>query len=61
VDWISVEPQHQRQGLATALWQHAQDLGLQAPPKPRRNEYDEGEAWARQVGGRLPRRRSESA
>ena len=57
VDWISVEPQHRRQGLATQMWEHAQSLDLRPYPKHSNERTDEGDAWARSVGGRLPRRR----
>lgn len=54
---ITVEPEHQRRGLATAMWNWAQE---NARPKPRHSEQrtDAGDAWARSVGGRLPRRTS---
>lgn len=57
---LDVDPEHRRQGLATAMWDWAQQ---NARPKPRHSEQrtDMGEAWARSVGGRLPRRVSRRA
>lgn len=51
---IEVTPAYRRQGLATAMWQFAQE----APKKPKHSNQrtDDGEAWARSVGGPVPRR-----
>jgi len=57
VDWISVEPEHQRQGVGRQMWEHANSLGLRPSPKHSNERTDEGDAWARSVGGRLPRRK----
>lgn len=52
---IDVSPSHQRQGLATAMWEMGQQARPRAKHSPERT--DVGDAWARKVGGRLPRRR----
>lgn len=51
---IDVEPQYRRQGISTAMWEHAQQFS----PKPKHSadRTDDGDAWARSVGGPLPRR-----
>ena len=45
---VEVDAAHQRQGIATALWKHAEKLGL----NPSHSEVmsDEGEAWAKSLG-----------
>ena len=57
---IHVEPEHQRQGIATALWNQGQSLASEnksiPAPKHSRDRTKDGDAWARSVGGRLPRR-----
>lgn len=49
-----------RQGLATALHLEAQDIAgeTRGVPKPKHSSFrtTAGDAWARSVGGRLPRR-----
>ena len=60
IQGISVEPEHRRQGVATALWNEGQRLAsenAQIPaPKHAADRTNAGDAWARSVGGRLPRR-----
>lgn len=51
VDNVEVDPSHQRQGVATALWRHAETLGLN--PEHSEVQTDEGAAWAAHVGVRL--------
>jgi ribosomal protein S18 acetylase RimI-like enzyme len=51
---VEVEPQHQRKGIATAMWQHAERSGIKPQHSPHRT--DEGQAWASKVGGKLPNR-----
>ena len=53
---INVEPGEQRKGLATAMWNMGQDIR----PKPvhSADRTRAGEAWAKSVGGRLPRRKA---
>lgn len=56
---IQVEPDLQRQGIGTALWKHANELADQkVVPRPKHSKQrtDEGDQWARKVGGRLPYR-----
>lgn len=57
---VDVDPAHRRKGLASAMWNWAQD---NARPKPKHSpdRTDDGDAWARSVGGRLPRRTSRRA
>lgn len=52
---LDVSQNHQRKGLATAMWDWSQDQGR---PKPTHSAQrtDKGDAWARSVGGKLPRR-----
>jgi GNAT superfamily N-acetyltransferase len=54
---LKVNADHQRQGLATAMWNWSQD---QARPKPThsRDRTTMGDAWAKSVGGKLPRKSS---
>jgi len=59
VQSIQVEPEHRRKGVATAMWEHAQGLAEQGKvPKPKHSSdrSDQGDAWAKSVGGRRPRR-----
>lgn len=52
IDRLKVRPDRRRQGIATALW----DEGQKYDPAPRHSPYrtQEGEAFARHVGGPLP-------
>lgn len=52
---VGVTPGFERRGIATAMWTY----GQQATPKPKHSadRTDAGDAWARSVGGKLPRRR----
>lgn len=45
-----------RQGIGTGMYRHAQDEGLNPAHSSWRT--DEGDAWARRVGGDLPERDS---
>lgn len=58
---IDVHPDFQRQGIATAMWQKGHELAAEnariPQPKHSARRTNEGDAWARAVGGRLPRRR----
>ena len=51
---IVVRADHRRKGLATAMWEFAQD----APKKPKHSTQrtNDGEAWARTTGDSMPRR-----
>jgi len=58
---IEVPPDHQRKGIASAMWAEGHRLaeterGIPAP-KHSSDRTDAGDAWARSVGGRLPRRK----
>lgn len=57
---IAVSPDMQRQGIGTALWNEGHRLASENAriPKPKHSpdRTNEGDAWARSVGGRLPRR-----
>jgi hypothetical protein len=58
---IDVAPTMQRQGIGTAMWNEGHRLAAENAriPKPKHSpdRTNEGDAWARSVGGRLPRRR----
>jgi GNAT superfamily N-acetyltransferase len=57
---IDVRPQYQRQGVATAMWEHGHSVAEEESrvprPKHSKDRSDAGDAWAKSVGGRLPRR-----
>ena len=58
---VFVGKEHQRQGIATALLHQASEVagGTRGvtTPKHSPDRTDSGEAWARSLGGRLPKRR----
>ena len=51
---VDVDEAHARQGLATAMWEWGQEM----PKKPKHSadRTAMGDAWAKAVGGKLPRR-----
>ena len=57
---IQTEPGQERRGVATALWHEGHRLagekGRVPKPKHSTERTDRGDAWARSVGGKLPRR-----
>ena len=57
---IDVRPEVQRRGVATALWEEGHRLAgeVQRIPRPKHSadRTTKGDAWARSVGGSLPRR-----
>lgn len=57
---VMVNESHQRQGVATAMWNEGHRLASEnariPQPKHSPDRTNEGDAWARSVGGRLPRR-----
>lgn len=58
VTHIAVPYDRRRQGVATALWHRAQQLSEErgiTPPVHSRRRTEEGNAWAKSVGGELPR------
>jgi GNAT superfamily N-acetyltransferase len=58
---VEVKPEFQRQGIATGMLEHARllaELNTRIPqPKHSNDRTTAGDAWARSVGGPLPRRR----
>ena len=52
---IEVDPDHQRQGIATGMWEHAHSVASR-PLVHSALRTDDGDAWARSVGGRMPGR-----
>lgn len=54
-------PEHTRQGVATSMWNEGHRLAEQNArvPKPKHSSDRTamGDAWAKSVGGRLPRKR----
>ncbi len=58
---ISTEPEHRRRGLATRMWHEAHRVAGETrgvvEPKHSVDRTESGEAWARSLGGRLPKRR----
>jgi hypothetical protein len=61
VQGINVNQQNRRQGIATAIWHEGHRLAEENARVPRpKHSGDrtiEGDAWARSVGGSLPRRK----
>jgi hypothetical protein len=57
---IGVRPDYRRRGVATGMWNEAYRLNDVDPdivsPTHSSNRTDEGDAWARSVGGELPER-----
>lgn len=60
IDNIEVDPEFQRKGIATELWNrgHQEAAANRSVAKPTHSpdRTDAGDAWAKSVGGRLPRR-----
>lgn len=60
VRYIGVEPEHRRQGIATKLWEHGHSVAAEnrrvPAPKHSADRTNDGDAWAKSVGGPLPRR-----
>jgi hypothetical protein len=58
---IGVSADQQRRGVATGMYQHAQQLAATnariPAPKHSADRTTAGDAWARSVGGRLPRKK----
>jgi GNAT superfamily N-acetyltransferase len=50
---IFVAPDHRRKGVGTAMLNYAKQLGV--VPKHSSNRTPEGDAWAKAVGGDLPK------
>jgi GNAT superfamily N-acetyltransferase len=50
IQGVEVDPEHRRKGIATAMWNRAQEVSKgNVGHSPARS--DEGDAWARSVGG----------
>lgn len=56
VDEVLVDPEHQHQGLATAMY-HQATRANRKPLSHSAYRTDAGDAWARTVGGAMPPRR----
>ena len=59
IEHIEVYPEHQRQGIATAMFNEANRVAKErnvSAPTHSRKRTEEGEAWAKTVGGDLPKR-----
>lgn len=54
---LQVEPQYTRNGVATAMYEAARQHQFAPAPAHSPSRTDEGDAWARKVGGDLPPRR----
>lgn len=55
---LETHPKHRGQGLATKLWSIANQNSANAGVTPKHSDLmtEEGEKWARKVGGELPER-----
>lgn len=57
---VHVDDAYRRQGLATAMWHTAKAVAADTrgvkPPRHSPQRSDAGDAWARTVGGAVPRR-----
>jgi GNAT superfamily N-acetyltransferase len=56
---VNVDEEHSRKGLATAMWNWGQEM--KRPPKHSADRTDNGDAWAKAVGGPRPRKAKYSA
>jgi hypothetical protein len=58
---VNIEVNEPRQGIGTALWHEGQRLASENRriPAPKHSAYrtNSGDAWAKSVGGPLPRRK----
>ena len=54
VTYLDVEPEYSRQGIATEMWKRAQQIRPKPKHSPDRTAM--GNAWAKKVGGHLPRK-----
>lgn len=57
---LFVEANVRRQGIGTGLWNEAQRIATSergiVPPKHSADRTDDGDAWAKKIGGALPKR-----
>lgn len=62
---IGTNPGFERRGVATAMWHEGQRMASEnrtiPAPKHSADRTKAGDAWARSVGGRLPRRKQKEA
>ena len=58
VSAVETHPKYRKQGLATKLWQVAQENAKSGAPEPKHSSTRTaaGEKWAKKVGGELPPR-----
>lgn len=60
IQQVHVEPGYRRKGIATEMFHQARTIAKTTkgvkPPKHSPDRTDAGNAWARSVGGRVPRR-----
>lgn len=54
IEGLDVSDTHQRKGLATAMWNWGQEM--RPRPKHSNDRTDQGDAWAKAIGGPIPRR-----
>lgn len=59
VNWVRTRPEYRGLGVASTLWEKAHklsaDTGIKAP-KHSKHRTEQGEAWAKSVGGERPYR-----
>ena len=59
VNWVRTHQDYRGLGVASTLWEKAKklsaDTGIRAP-KHSKHRTDQGDAWAKSVGGKVPRR-----
>ena len=59
VNWVRTHQDYRGLGVATTLWEKAKKLSADTgikEPKHSKHRTEEGEAWAKKVGGALPGR-----
>ena len=65
VEDMGVNDEHQQKGVGTAMWNHALKLHQsgQIPKPPKHSNYrtPEGDAFAKSVGGKIPKNTAEWA
>lgn len=54
IEGLDVDNAHQRKGLATAMFKWGQEM--RPAPKHSNDRTDQGDAWAKAMGGKIPRR-----
>ena len=59
VNWVRTHQDYRGLGVATTLWEKAKKLSADTgikEPQHSRHRTDQGDAWAKSVGGKVPRR-----